>query len=189
MIGFLKGTVHTKYADSILLLTGGVGYQVFLGPAALTGLNVSSSLELYIYSHIREDVFDLYGFKTSEELQTFKLLTSVSGIGSKTALLVIDQGAPRIQKAILNADVDFFTSIPRLGRKNAQKIIIELKTKVGSLTDLDLSSIESASSELSEALLSMGYTKQELAKTLSKIPTEAVTLEQKVRAALRLLAN
>src|SRR3989338_4909081 len=125
MIGFLSGTIHSKSTNQIILLTGGVGYLVTVPPNYLNILKVPEQTELFIYTHIREDAFDLYGFFTHDELGLFKLVLTVSGIGPKTALLVTDKGVGKVEQAIKNADTDFFTTVPRLGRKNAQKIIIE----------------------------------------------------------------
>lgn len=185
MIGFLTGKVHIKLVDSIILLVNGVGYRVHVPPTTYNSLNLSSPLELYIHTHVREDALDLYGFKTAEELFLFNLLLTVSGIGPKTAMLVLDKGVEKVRKAIVKADVDFFTLIPRLGRKNSQKIIIELKNKLGSLTELDLASESSEMIQAVEALQSMGYTKQEAITALRNIPDSEETLEQKIRYALR----
>src|SRR4030042_77742 len=116
MIGFLSGTVREKYLSSIIIDVGGVGYIVHVPDHLTAKLPVRSSCELYIHTHVREDALDLYGFLTKEELRLFELLLTVSGIGPKTGLMVIDHGVTAIQKAVSDADVDFFTTIPRLGR-------------------------------------------------------------------------
>lgn len=185
MIGFLSGKVHIKLVDSIILLVNGVGYRVHVPPTTYNSLVLSSPLELFIHTHVREDALDLYGFKTAEELFLFNLLLTVSGIGPKTAMLVLDKGVEKVRKAIVKADVDFFTLIPRLGRKNSQKIIIELKNKLGSLTELDLASESSEMIQAVEALQSMGYTKQEAITALRNIPETEESLEDKIRYALR----
>lgn len=185
MIGFLSGIIHIKLIDSIILLVNGVGYRVFVPPSTYASLVLSTPIDLFTHSHIREDAFDLYGFKSVEELTLFNLLLTVSGIGPKTAILVIDKGVEKVQKAIMKADVNFFTSIPRLGRKNSQKIIIELKNKLGSIAELDLASESSEMTEALEALQSMGYTKQEAISALRNCPESEETLEQKIKYALR----
>jgi len=185
MIGFLSGKVHLKLLDSIILLVNGIGYRILVPSSTYASILPQSPLELHIHSHIREDCFDLYGFKTSEELSLFNLLLSVSGIGPKTALLVIDRGVEKTKTAIIKADVDFFTLIPRLGRKNSQKIIIELKNKLGSLIELDLAAESGETQDAAEALKSMGYTKQEALSALKNMPESEETLEQKIRYALK----
>ncbi len=189
MIGFLTGTIKSKSTEQIILLVGGVGYLVTLVPSKLNSLKLSQTLELFIYPHIREDSFDLYGFSTSEELELFKLVLTVSGIGPKTALLVIDRSVEQVELAIKNADADFFTLIPRLGRKNAQKIIIELKNKLGGLKELNLSQESEESNQAIEALRSMGYSRQEALKAIQQVPLTEQTLEQKIGYALRQLGK
>lgn len=185
MIGFLSGKIHIKLIDSIILLVNGVGYRVFVPPNVYASLVLSTPTDLFIHSHIREDAFDLYGFKSIEELTLFNLLLTISGIGPKTAMLVIDKGVEKVQNAIMKADVDFFTSIPRLGRKNSQKIIIELKNKLGSINELNLLGESSEMIEATEALQSMGYTKQEAISALRSCPETEESLEQKIKYALR----
>ncbi len=186
MIGFLSGSVHSKFNDSIILLVSGIGYRVVLPVNTLNILVQSQPVELYIYTHIREDLMDLYGFKSQAELEFFKLVLSVSGIGPKTALLVIDRGVELLREAIVKADTDFFLNIPRVGQKNAQRIIIDLKSKLGSITTLDLSSTTTEMMEVTEALQSMGYSKQEALKAIKNISTgDDLSLEQKMTLALR----
>jgi len=188
MIGALKGTVFSKSINSIILFTGGVGYTVFVTNGFLEQTHTDTDVFLFIHSHIRDDAFDLFGFSTTQELHLFELLLTVSGVGPKTALSVLDKGASNIQQAVQSSDVDFFTTIPRLGKKNAQKIIIELKSKLGSVAELDLSDIGSGETkELLDALLSMGFIKSEALGSIKTLSSEATTLEQKIRACLKQL--
>lgn len=189
MIGFLSGKVNFKNPDSVNLLVGGVGYSVYLPAKTLLSLSVSANLDLYTHTHVREDSLELFGFKTQEELQLFKILMGVSGIGAKTALLIIDRGVDPVKDAIIKADVDFFTGIPRLGRKNAQKIIIELKNKVGSVSELDLAAENSESTEVISALQSMGYSRQEIVKAIRQMPQNLASVEEKIRFTLRQLGK
>lgn len=188
MISFLTGTVHTKLTDSVILLAGEVGYLVNLPIRALSQLNQNQKLELYIYTQVKEDAIELYGFKTIDELAFFKLIIGVSGIGPKTALLVIDRGVEEVKTAIVKADTDFFVTIPRLGQKNAQRIIIDLKNKLGSLVDLNLQAQSGEMMEVIQALQSMGYSKQESLQAIKLLPSDA-SLEQKLTLALRNLGK
>ena len=144
---------------------------------------------MFIYTHVREDTLDLYGFSTKDELELFKLTLTVSGIGPKTALLVVDKGVGKVEQAIKNADTDFFTTVPRLGHKNAQKIIIELKNKLGGLKELDLTSENGESTQAIEALRNLGYTRQEATQAIGAVPASEITLEQKITYALRNLGK
>ena len=132
-----------------------------------------------------DDALDLYGFPTEEELFLFKLLLSVSGIGPRTALAVIDRGVSEVRRAVTTSDVDFFTTIPRLGKKNAQKIIIELKSKLGSTKELDLTGdSEGETKQLLEALIGMGFARSEVMEVVRKLDSNK-TLEEKIRQALK----
>lgn len=189
MIGFLSGITYSKSAEHIILLVSGVGYLVIVPPRYVPLLEQSQPAELFIYTHVREDTLALYGFFTQHELTLFKLVLSVSGIGPKTALLVIDRGAESVEQAIKNAHTDFFTTIPRLGRKNAQKIIIELKNKLGGIKDLNLAQESEESTQAIEALRAIGYTRKEALEAIQAVPTSEQTVEQKVSFALRQLGR
>ncbi len=190
MIGFLTGTLHSKQSSGqIIILVSGVGYLVTIPVHYINMLKQSESLDLYIYTHVREEALDLYGFLTPDEEIMFKLILSVSGIGPKTALAVIDRGASAIQSAIQDANTEFFTIIPRLGLKNAQKIIIELKNKLGGLKDLDLSEENKEFTQAIEGLQIMGYTKKEALEAIQNVPTDKKTVEEKINYALKSLGK
>ena len=190
MIGALKGIIYSFHKNPALFFVGDVGYRVFITSLCAKTLAANKKVLLYIHSHIREDAFDLYGFPSEEELSLFELLITVSGIGPKTALPILDRGVETIKRAVMTSDVEFFTTIPRLGKKNAQKIIIELKSKLGSLQELDLNdTIEGETKELIDALCSMGFARSEILAIIKKIPAKAITLEQKLREALQLLGK
>lgn len=190
MIGALKGIAYSYHKNPALFFVDDVGYRVFITSQFAKSLEVNKKVLLYIHSHIREDAFDLYGFPKEEELSLFELLITVSGIGPKTALPILDCGVDAVQRAVTHSDVEFFTTIPRLGKKNAQKIIIELKSKLGSLQELNLDdTVEGETKELMDALLSMGFVRKEVFTIMKKIPAKAITLEQKLREALKQLGK
>lgn len=181
MIGYLKGKVVDKINGSMILLVGGIGYRVTV--CTKERIEQEIEQEYYIHTHVREDALDLYGFMTKEELVLFEMLLEVSGIGPKTALLVIDRGVEAVQKAIQKSDLGFFTLIPRLGTKNAQKIIIELRGKLGGLGGLEGLEENPETEEAIEALKTMGYTRKEAGERLRGVPEGGV--EVKIRYALR----
>jgi len=191
MIGFLSGIVELRDDPSIILNVTGVGYKVLVSPSVLSQDNLEGSpLKLYIYTHVREDLLELYGFSTRGDLKLFELLISVSGIGPKTALGVFGLGnADTIESAIATGNVDFFGSVPRLGKKGAQKIIIELKNKLGSKVELDLREIDAKENrDVIAALKSLGFTPKEAAEVIKQLPKELST-EEKIKNALKLLAR
>lgn len=190
MIGLLTGNVVYKTNISVILDVSGVGYKVLLPESILTTLSLQDSKTLFIYTHVREEALDLYGFLSPEDLRLFEYLIGVSGVGPKSALGVFSVGdRSAIIKAIATGDVSFFTSVPRLGKKNAQKIIIELKSKLGSTEDLDLSEGDSKNSDVAEALQGLGFTKQEAQQAIAALDGQARTPEQQIRLALKYLGK
>jgi holliday junction DNA helicase RuvA len=189
MIGRLTGTIVTENRNPLIIDVAGVGYRVFVPSNALPKLLIGTKQVLSIYTSVKDDAIDLFGFQTPEEIDIFELLLTVSGIGPKTALLVINRGVAPVTHAIMDSDVDFFTTIPRLGRKNAQKIIIELKSKLGSLKELDLSDdAPSETKDIIDALLSMGFDKKEITTTLAKMDTN-ISTDEKIKKAIKLLGK
>lgn len=189
MIGSLKGKAEIFGNGSLLIMTGNVGYKVFVNSKILETLS-DKELFLYIHTHIREDAHELYGFSTLDELFLFELLIEVSGIGPKTGLLITERSDKEIKQAVISSDVDFFTNIPRIGRKNAQKIIIELKGKLGSLTELDLTGKTSTQTkDVIDALMSMGFNRGEISEVLKQLPKNLDKTEEKIKAALKLLGG
>lgn len=190
MIGLLTGTIVSTKRNPLILQTGGVGYLVHVPDTLITKLTGEKNAVLYIHTHVREDTLDLYGFLLEEDLLLFQQLLTVSGIGPKTALLVMNHGVGNIEQAIRNGDVDFFTTIPRLGKKNAQKIIIELKNKLGSLKDLDLTEdSDKDSNDIADALVNMGFRKNEIITIVKKLDLKEGSLEQKIRMTLKYLGK
>lgn len=190
MIGRLTGIISDTHRNPVIIDVHDVGFLVHIPDALAATLTPAAVNTLYIHSHIREDAFDLYGFSSEYDLNLFEYLLTVSGVGPKTALLVISRGAKSVETAVKQSDVDFFTSIPRLGKKNAQKIIIELKNKLGGLTDLDLANDpDSQTKQIKDALLSMGFDKHEVMQTLEKLDNPDGSIEDKLRTALKLLGR
>ena len=189
MIGRLTGIIDSHIHNPLIIDIHGVGYVVHIPERYLTSIKPKSQHTLLIHSHIREDAFDLYGFATQQELALFELLLTVSGIGPKTALTVTDRGVDAVEAAVRTSDVDFFTTVPRLGTKNAQKIIIELKSKLGSTKMLNLEGESGDTKQVMDALASMGFDRHEIRETIKKFDTKDVTVEQKIRHALKLLGK
>jgi len=174
--------------DALILNVNSVGYEVFLPLNHLSTIKLGQKCQLYIHMHVKEDNISLYGFEKNEDLELFELLLTVSGIGPKSALSIINYGVEKVRQAITQAEVNFFTQIPRLGTKNAQKIIIELKNKLGAIKDLDLK-LDTRNIELIDALTSMGFSKPEIGQVIKNLPAETKVLEEQVRFALKMLAK
>lgn len=186
MIGFLKGNFLGNDGVTAMINVGGVGYSV-VPSASVRGKNLSigSPLSLYIHTHVRENELKLFGFSSLEERQIFELLLSVSGVGPKTALAIVSAGGPNeVRRAIGTADVEHFTSIPGVGKKTSQRIIVDLKSKIGGIGELDLSSDKSESTELLAALRSMGFRSEEMKEVVKKVDKEK-SLEEQIKQALK----
>lgn len=191
MISYLEGTVKFKGISSITLLTGGVGYRVAVPLYIINSIVLDSFCTLFIYSHIREDCFDLYGFYNQEDLGLFELLIGVSGIGPKTALGIFNNGkSEKIKEAIVKGDTEFFAGVPRLGKKNAQKIIIELRSKLGELGEFDLNGDGVGEmKEVRDALVSLGFGGPEAKEALKFVREIEGDVGVKVREAIRFLGK
>ena len=178
MIAFLEGEVKFVEADAVVLMIGGLGYRVHL---VGTPAQVGTTLSLHIYQHIREDRNDLYGFPSKDYQHLFLKVIDISGVGTKLAQKLLNAAAPeQVMARIAAGDIDFLVSIPGVGKKTAQKIILELK---GVLVDQTEQPAEDR--DTLEALLSLGYSKQDCQEVLPLL-TEA-TAEGRVRQALKLL--
>lgn len=191
MIGFLNGTVELYDGISTIVNVNGVGYKVFIANDVLTKVKIGEKTKLYIHTHVRDDTLDLYGFLDALDLRLFQHLIGVSGVGPKTALGIFSIGNREIiVGSILKGDISFFTTVPRLGKKNAQKIIIELKGKLGSTGELDLSNLDSQeNNEAVNALKSLGFTGSEINNALKNIDSQVKTTEEKIKLALKYLSK
>ena len=190
MIGYLDGVVVLRNDPQIIVSVSGVGYNVLVPDTVLRNVGgVGEKVQLYIHTHVREDALELYGFLHAEELKLFERLISVSGVGPKTALGVFSAGThSEIVDAIVKGDTSFFLVVPRLGKKNAQKLIIELKSKLGSVGELDLSSA-GESDEVIIALQGFGFKTSEVRSALKEIRGKGKTPEEKIRLALKYLGK
>ncbi|HZM64432.1 MAG TPA: Holliday junction branch migration protein RuvA [Candidatus Saccharimonadales bacterium] len=191
MIAMLNGVVAEKPLDRIVLDVNGVGYGVFVTIEDHGRLNTGDSAKLHIYEHIREMSHDLFGFTTPEAKKLFEQLLDVNGVGPKMALSVLNIGnTGDVRTAIAGGDTKAIQKANGVGKRVAERIVVELKDKVG-LEGVDLASTGMLQSEnllrqdeAVEALVSLGYTPQDAAAALSSIPAELAT-EERIKLALR----
>lgn len=191
MIGFLRGEVFFKEGNYIILDVQGVGYKVLGSSDVLAKAHKGSSLSLFIYTHVREDNISLFGFLEAASLKLFENLIGVSGIGPKTAMNIFSIGdRSQIVSAIISADTAFFTGVPRLGQKNAQKIIIELKNKFGSTAELDLSGEDMfGNEEAIVALKNFGFTSKEIHDAIRAVKKDGQKITETIKLALKYLGK
>lgn len=186
MIAKLTGTITDIFETFIILDCHDVGYKVTLSLPLLQKAQQGSKQTYYIYTQVKEDALALFGFASKKELGLFEMLISVSNIGPKTAMAVLNLGnVDQILQAIAKADSDYFLSVPRVGKKNAQRIIVELRSKIGSIGEIDLTFEESAENkEIMQALLDFGFEKNEIRSVIKKLPKEG-KIDQKLKTALK----
>lgn len=184
MIGYLRGTPVIQSPD-LLIIVQGVGYRVKVGSATMAAAAGVTDLELHIYTHVREDALELFGFSDLSQRGMFELLLSVSGVGPRTALALSDLGSDQIVTAVQQADVQTFSSVPRVGKKLAQKIIIELKSKLGDLQDLNLGPTSNAQRDVQDALLTLGFNEREIREATSGMDFEASDTAVLVKQAIK----
>lgn len=183
MIGYLEGSVKYATSGKIILFANGIGFTIHL-PLNLHFLEGQKAI-LYIHTHIREDDLSLFGFKTPQDLDIFELLLTVSGVGPKIALAMLTSSTEEnIKKAISESNLAFFNSISGVGKKTAQKIILDLKSKIGK-GDVNMSNLE-GNSELTDSLISLGFQKGEISAVYSQIDP-SLPLGAQVKSALKLL--
>lgn len=191
MIASVNGKISVLSSPYVIVDVSGVGYKVLISSDLFSKLSLDKPIKLFTYTHVRDDALDLFGFLDLLELQLFEKLIGVSGVGPKTAMAIFSSGnKDSIIRAITTADVSFFSKIPRLGKKNAQKIIIELKEKLGSFSELDLSGKESKEQgDVVEALKVFGFTTQEAQRALHEIKGKGETSAEKIKLALKYLGK
>ncbi|MEX2015711.1 MAG: Holliday junction branch migration protein RuvA [Candidatus Hydrogenedentales bacterium] len=198
MFAFLRGIVAAKMPDHVHLDVQGVGYKVFVPHGTQRRLAIDHEVTLLTHCHIREDAFQIYGFARAEELALFQLVLSVQGVGPKLALSVLSALGPHeFARAVRESDVTAFTKISGVGKKTAQRLVLEIKAKLGQDAELDAILGEEPADaadgdDVIAALLSLGCTPaeaQRAAKTARKeLGTDAPD-EELLRLALRSLAK
>jgi Holliday junction DNA helicase RuvA len=193
VIAFVDGRVAMLGSDSVVIEAGGVGYRVFCGPGTLSGLREGASVRLHTHHLVREDQQALYGFRTSEELGFFELLTTVTGVGPKVALAIVSsRPVTDLQLAIFQGDEGVLTAVSGVGKKLAARVVLELKEKVSAAGALagPRGAAGSAESEVVAALQALGYSSTEAREAahgaVAALPV-GVSLEERVKAALRVL--
>jgi len=193
MIGHLEGTVKAVRKNYLILSTDYVGYKVFVTPQLSLTSDPGKKLSLYIHTHVREDQISLFGFTTLPELEFFELLLTVSGVGPKLAVSVMSlSDLNMIKSGILNEDPNVFTKVSGIGRKTAERLIIELKDKITDEfggKEEGLREISKAQADVLDVLLALGYSRTEARDALAGLPKNLGSSEEKIREALRLLAK
>ena len=195
MFYYLNGTIAEIGANLAVVDCGGVGYACATTNYTLAQLKRGEKAKLYTYLHVREEIFEIYGFASQGELNSFKMLLGVSGVGPKAALAILSATTPdQLALAIVTGDEKTLTAAPGIGKKIAQRIILELKDKLskdpGSFAAASGASVaipvrNDKSGEAAAALAVLGYTSQDISVALKRLDMDSLPLEEIIRQALK----
>jgi holliday junction DNA helicase RuvA len=185
MLGKLSGKIDYIRNNYLVLDVSGVGYRVFATEITLGKVASNEPVELFIHTYVREDQIALYGFLGLEELEMFELLIGISGIGPKAALGILTIASPKaIKTAIINEDSSILTRVSGVGKKTAERVILELQNKIEDLPEIDKTEAKS-DQEVVEALVGMGYNISEARRAAKAVPTEVKDISDKIKLALK----
>ena len=195
---YIKGSLEVKTKGYIVVECNGIGYKIFMSDKSLNELgNIGDNVKVYTHYHVREDEISLYGFRTDEELRMFELLLSVSGIGARSAITMLSNIEPsEFAFAVISDDVDRMTKIPGIGKKTAQRLILELKDKLKSEEiernkeeiEKEIKEVEGLNEAIS-ALQVLGYSRREIDLAFEKADLSGLSTEDIIKKGLVLLSN
>ena len=191
MIDYIKGTITQITPACIVIETGGIGYFINISLTTFSKLEGKSELKMMVHEVIREDAHQLYGFADQEERDIFRHLISVSGVGASTARMMLSSLSPaEIEKSIISSDADLLKSVKGIGLKTAQRIIVDLRDKIGKLTgsgEIFAFADNTRRDEALSALVMLGFAKGAVSKVLDKIVREEkdLTVEEMIKRALK----
>lgn len=187
MISYLQGQVKRVSERSLTVAVGGVGYEVYATNDLLSRVHSGEEIELLVVTVVKEDAIDLYGFSDDSRFHFFKLLITISGIGPRSAMNILDAAQPEdIRQAVLNDDPGLLQKVNGIGKKTAERIVVELKSKIGA--GINASGEQGASGEVIEALETLGYRAHEIREALKQVDGSLST-EQKISQILKLLGK
>lgn len=197
MYAYIKGRLEYKDTDYLILEANGIGYRITTSASSLAASGeIGSDIKVYTHLHVREDGINLYGFLTKEELSMFELLITVSGVGPKAAISLISAvPPPKFGLSVITGDERALTNAPGIGKKTAQRIILELKDKIKKvqLTEKEVPGVEqfpavnegSRFEEAVNALMVLGYSAYESNRAVARVYSEDLELEEIIRRSLK----
>ena len=198
MIGYLKGIVTHLFREHCFIDVHGVGYRVFVPASTMEKLTIGKETTVFTYMNVREDAILLYGFATQDEYDLFMLLISVNGVGPKVALGVLSAVNPDgFRLAVHQKNIKVLTKMPGIGKKTAERIVLELQDKIGPVDDGAVADIAVPStaaskgmmSEAVEALVGLGYSEQEILPVVEEKAGICQTVEQLIKEVLKALGS
>ena len=201
MYAYIKGSLEIKTAEYVVVETSGIGYKIFMSETAIDKLGeIGSIVKIYTYLKVREDDMSLYGFNTNEELRMFELLLSVSGVGAKSAIVILSNITPSsFALAVITDDVSKLKKLPGIGPKTAQRIILELKDKLNAINDTSKDELEEMLSKKEEngekvaeamsALQVLGYSRKEIEVAFEGFDKSDLSVEDIIKKGLLYLSR
>jgi Holliday junction DNA helicase RuvA len=181
MIATLSGHISERLPDVIILEVSGVGYEVFTTVEEGQSLAAGTEIRLYIYDHIREDIHNLYGFKTLATKQLFVQLLGVSGVGPKLAMQILSSGESRLRQAIAAGNPDLLKGVSGVGTKTAERVIVDLKGKLSA----GVGGIAPVTDDAYQALVALGYSPTEATEAVNRLPKGVTEPSERVKLALK----
>ncbi len=196
MISYIKGNLETKNLDNIVIDVGGIGYKIFMSASSIDRVGeVGNTIKVYTYMRVREDDISLFGFCTNEELKMFEQLLGVSGVGAKSALTILSNISPSsFALAIISGDVNTLKSLPGIGAKSAQRMILELKDKMKTQDAIETDFVPAKTvvkndkaRDAVEALQVLGYSRRDIDLAIANIDTKDLSVEAIIKQGLKYL--
>ena len=199
MYSYIKGIIELKFNDFIVVDVNGIGFKIYMSQTAINNLpEIGEQVKIFTHMQVREDDISLFGFNTQEELRMFELLIGVSGIGAKSAISMLSNIEPSsFAIAVISDDVDRLTKLPGIGKKTAQRVILELKDKLKQESIETKINAEEIKQEIEDnskveeavsALRVLGYTKPQIDKVIDKIDVNMLSIEDIIKQALKYLS-
>lgn len=198
MFAYIKGSLEEKMSHYVVVETMGIGYKIFMSKSAIGRAGeIGDQVKIYTHYHVREDEISLYGFLNNEELKMFELLISVSGVGAKSAIAMLSNISPSdFAVSIIQNDITKLTKVPGIGKKTAQRIVLELKDKLKAEQEITKSQEIETKIEADEtideaisALQILGYNRKEIEKAFEKFDYKSMSIEDIIRNGLKYLAK
>ena len=196
MISYIKGRLESKNIDNVVIDVAGIGYKIFMSTSAINRLGeIGADIKIHTFMRVREDDISLYGFCTNEELRMFEQLLGVSGIGAKSALTILSNISPSsFALAIISGDLNTLKTLPGVGAKSAQRMILELKDKMKTQDAIETEFVPIKSvakndkaKDAIEALQVLGYVRKDIDTAIANINTEELSVEEIIKQGLKYL--
>lgn len=185
MIAYINGLVVDKNEKSLIVLAQSIGYKISVTTELISKVQPDQKVQLFIHTAVREDDISLYGFAKKEELTFYEQLISVSGIGPKMAMEILSAPISMTQQAILSGDIAVLTKIKGLGKKTAERLVLELKNKIAALPIGNSEAGSVVDHDAVEALVGLGYEKFQVVKVLADLPVEVKGTEEIIKYFLK----